>query len=70
MFNQGFGNLIASAVQPKSAIEQISNNSSLSSSPKSVLLEKVPVDQFSSWSFNPRVHTSVQHTDMEDNSFA
>ncbi|KAL6310938.1 hypothetical protein AAG906_024583 [Vitis piasezkii] len=33
--NFRFGDLIASAVQPKSAIEQISNNSSLSSSPKS-----------------------------------
>ena len=49
------GDIIASVVQPKSAIDQISKNSSLSSSPKSVLLEKVPVDQVSSWSFNPEV---------------
>ena len=68
VFNQGSGDLIASAVQPESAVEQISNNSSLSSSPKSVLPEKVPVDQVSSWSFNPEVHVTVQQTDMEDNS--
>ena len=54
VFNQGSGDLIASAVQPESAVEQISNNSSLSSSPKSVLPEKVPVDQVSSWCFSPK----------------
>ena len=68
MFTQGSGNFVASAVQPKLAIDQNSNNSSLSSSPKSVLPEKVPVDQVSSWSFNPEVHVTVQQTDMEDTS--
>eukprot|EP00261_Vitis_vinifera_P020187 XP_010650934.2 PREDICTED: uncharacterized protein LOC104879531 [Vitis vinifera] len=64
VFNQGSGDLIASAVQPESAVEQISNNSSLSSSPKSVLPEKVPVDQVSSWSFNPEhlMEDSVAHS--------
>ncbi|KAJ9680308.1 hypothetical protein PVL29_019584 [Vitis rotundifolia] len=49
MFTQGSGDLIASAVQSKSAVDQMFNNSSLSSSPKSVLPEKVPVDQVSTW---------------------
>ncbi|KAJ9697266.1 hypothetical protein PVL29_009175 [Vitis rotundifolia] len=53
MFTQGSGDIIASTVQPKSAVDQISKNSSLSSSPKSVLPKKVLVDQVSSWGFNP-----------------
>lgn len=68
VFSQDSSVLIASTVQPEPVIEQISSHSSLSSSPKSVLPEKVPVEQVSSWSFNPEVHVAVQQNNMEDNS--
>ena len=68
VFNQDSGDLVVSTVQPELAVEQISNHSSLSSSPKSVLPDKVPVDEVSSWSFNPEVHLTVQQTNMEDDS--
>ena len=68
VFNQDSGDLVGSTVQPELAVEQISNHSSLSSSPKSVLPDKVPVDEVSSWSFNLEVHLTVQQTNMEDDS--
>ncbi|KAJ7012732.1 hypothetical protein NC653_002700 [Populus alba x Populus x berolinensis] len=60
--NQPFIDPTTSATLPEFVVEQVSNNSSLSSSPKSVLAYRIPADIGSSSDFSQLVPT-----DMEEN---
>lgn len=56
-----------SSIQPELVVEQVPDNASSSSSPKSVLPDRIPTDQRSPSDFNQQMHTDVSESDMEEN---
>ena len=62
-YNEDHG---GASVVRQEAVEEVSINSSSSSSPRSVLSQKAMADQASSSAYNQEMHSGIQQSNMED----